>query len=388
MSDKTPDVDKIKKIVLVGNGFDLAHGYKLRFRDFIYHLLNKIIDDVLYNQYYQSPFLTLQSHNSLDNIDAYDKFKEEPLKRLAEVNKDQLLSVFDKGDLFKALSEQINVENWIDLEDIYFKQLYQIVSSNLSEKGIKASIKELNSEMEYLRAELQEYIKSEMHEITRGSGNDVYRQLTDYINKNDGFISDNIPDSIRPENYMFINFNYTYLLRQYYESMSYEWVEKSSFYNIHGVLDGDDKENGQKMIFGYGDEKNKSYIEFEERKAPKEAYQLIKSYKYLEARTYQKITRELKEKPFQVILMGHSCGDSDRTFLRTLFNHENCRSIKIYYYKNPETGTDDYFDKSLAISMCFDDKEKFRERVLNKKDCEPMSQVLDFAAKNQKTPIT
>ena len=241
--------------------------------------------------------------------------------------------------------------------------------------------------MEFLRIELQKYIKEEMPSFKTAPDHKIMGQLTSYLNINVDFIREDILKSFRPENYVYINFNYTYLLNHYYQTMPYEWLEKSSFFNIHGVLDGDDKDDRQKMIFGYGDEKNKHYLQFEDREAPKEAYELIKSYKYLEAQTYQKIIRLLNDKPFQVVLMGHSCGDSDRTFLRTVFNHDNCLSIKTYYYKNPKTETDDYFEKSLAISMCFDDKEKFREKVLNKIDCEPMSQAFGFAARNQITPI-
>jgi hypothetical protein len=36
---------------------------------------------------------------------------------------------------------------------------------------------------------------------------------------------------------------------------------------------------------------------------------------------------------FQVLIMGHSCGLSDRTLLNIVFEHNNCRSIKVFITK-------------------------------------------------------
>ncbi|RMZ61332.1 hypothetical protein D1632_00110 [Chryseobacterium nematophagum] len=31
--------------------------------------------------------------------------------------------------------------------------------------------------------------------------------------------------------------------------------------------------------------------------------------------------------------MAHSCGNTDRTLLNTIFEHENCVSVKIFYHQ-------------------------------------------------------
>jgi hypothetical protein len=69
--------------------------------------------------------------------------------------------------------------------------------------------------------------------------------------------------------------------------------------------------------------------------------------------------------------MGHSCGLSDRTLLNTLFEHENCVSIKVFYHQETET-KDNYSDVVRNISRNFNNKAVMREKVVNKQYCEPL----------------
>ena len=69
--------------------------------------------------------------------------------------------------------------------------------------------------------------------------------------------------------------------------------------------------------------------------------------------------------------MGHSCGNSDRTLLNTLFEHDNCVSIKVYY-RQPEDGPDDYSNLIRNISRNFNDKPKMRDIVVNRENCSPL----------------
>ena len=72
--------------------------------------------------------------------------------------------------------------------------------------------------------------------------------------------------------------------------------------------------------------------------------------------------------------MGHSCGISDRTLLNSLFEHEHCKSIKPFYHKR-EAGTDDYDDIIMNIYRNFKDKNSYRKKVVNRRDCEPLPQI-------------
>ena len=69
--------------------------------------------------------------------------------------------------------------------------------------------------------------------------------------------------------------------------------------------------------------------------------------------------------PYQVYIIGHSCGNSDRTLLNTLFEHKNCISIKPFSYIK-EYGSDNYLEIIQNISRNFTDMKLMRDRVVNK----------------------
>ena len=79
----------------------------------------------------------------------------------------------------------------------------------------------------------------------------------------------------------------------------------------------------------------------------------------------------IESAPYQIYIMGHSCGLSDKTLLNTLFEHENCVSIKPFYYINEE-GRDNYTDIVQNISRNFTDMKLMRDRVVNKTFCEAL----------------
>ena len=79
-------------------------------------------------------------------------------------------------------------------------------------------------------------------------------------------------------------------------------------------------------------------------------------------------------------IMGHSCGNSDRTLLNTIFEHENCVSIKPFYHEweekigdTEETHiVDNYQDIYANIYRDFENKETCRSKVVPKERCEPL----------------
>ena len=97
--------------------------------------------------------------------------------------------------------------------------------------------------------------------------------------------------------------------------------------HIHGDLT-----NSDGIIFGYGDELDDQY-KYLKGLNNNEYLRFFKSTRYLEADNYRKMLSFIESAPFQVLIMGHSCGNSDRTLLNTLFEHNNCVSIKPYYYQ-------------------------------------------------------
>lgn len=163
---------------------------------------------------------------------------------------------------------------------------------------------------------------------------------------------------------MLLNFNYTNTADLYIPT---DERYKHLFYinHIHGDLS-----NSKSIIFGYGDELDDNYKKIVKLNN-NEHLKNIKSIKYLEEDNYRKILEFIESAPYQIYIMGHSCGNSDRTLLNTLFEHKNCISIKPFYYVK-ENGENNYLDLIQNISRNFTDMKLMRDRVVNKLFCEPI----------------
>lgn len=83
-------------------------------------------------------------------------------------------------------------------------------------------------------------------------------------------------------------------------------------------------EHPENIIFGYGDELDKSYQNILD-KNDNELLRNVKSVKYLKTRHYHELLEFLMSVPFQVLIMGHSCGNSNRTLLNT--DTDKCKRI-------------------------------------------------------------
>jgi hypothetical protein len=162
---------------------------------------------------------------------------------------------------------------------------------------------------------------------------------------------------------MLLNFNYTHTADLYCKKGDIFTVNQ-----IHGDLN-----EPKSVIFGYGDELDDDYKAIVNKNENKFLGN-IKSIKYLESDNYRKLLSFIESEPYQILIMGHSCGNSDRTLLNTLFEHKNCVSIKPYYYKWGEGEKDDnYIELVQNISRNFTDMKLMRDRVVNKTYCEQLT---------------
>jgi hypothetical protein len=166
---------------------------------------------------------------------------------------------------------------------------------------------------------------------------------------------------------LFLYFNYTSTI-ELYTKQSY--FPKHELIYIHGKLINADNP----IIFGYGDEMDPNYEKIENLNN-NEFLNNIKSFGYFRTDNYQKIIRfiEGQGKDFTVKILGHSCGLSDRILLNTIFEHPNCKAIKIYYYQKNET-ENDYFEKTQEISRHFKATSKgaMRNRIVSFERCSPL----------------
>jgi hypothetical protein len=177
-------------------------------------------------------------------------------------------------------------------------------------------------------------------------------------------VSDDIGNLLfLPNRVMLLNFNYTSIADFYLPDNPHFILN-----HIHGEL-----AKPENVIFGYGDESDDEYKRLQKFN-DNEYLRHIKTNRYLETPNYRDLLSFIDSAPFQVCIMGHSCGLSDKTLLNTLFEHRNCVSIKPYYYVN-EQGKDNYLDIVQNISRNFTNPQLMRDRVVNKTYCEELPQV-------------
>ncbi|OPC66387.1 hypothetical protein DSC47_09965 [Elizabethkingia miricola] len=412
----------MNRIILIGNGFDLAHGFKTRyidFLDYIWKQFNERHEEELF-----SDLLNLKPGHIIFNNKVVDinSLKEE-IKRLCSVprsmyktpvqspNKTRICLlhggniVFEFKNLFFEYISNKRITNWVDIENCYYKTLISILKNDNNKSGIK-TIEKLNEDFELIKKLLQLYLTEEVErkfnindhyikntEIFRLFGYEFknlqkikshkyylefnksdYRTLLEFDNK---FHPDEIhKQGIACFENVFLDFNYTSTVSEYVKALNkahYSVFGDNYHIKIHGDVFDSSGENP--INFGFGDEMDEKY-KMIENENDNNYLQNIKSFMYLNNSNYRKLLNWINEKEFQVFVMGHSCGLSDRTMLNTIFEHHNCRSIKVFYHAY--NGKDNFRDTIQNISRCFNKKALMREKVVDKGLSEPLPQEVRF----------
>jgi hypothetical protein len=400
----------VNRLVLIGNGFDLAHGLKTKYEDFMYWYWRGIVAYlVLQSKDVYEDTLCKVTNRKLDywNLSELYHAENEELYSFL-VNNDGAIDIY-YSPMLERINKSIQDKGWVDIENEYYELLKNYVLNNES----LTQTETLNTQLHYLQEKLVEYLKSieisekilrtdirpqiyapfKIHDISieslqalinhvksdmeadKGSIDaklslygDIYSpgRITSFKEKFLGNIvlNDELPiDLLLPNNIMLLSFNYTHTADLYCKK---GWIFTVN--QIHGDLD-----NPESVIFGYGDELDNNYKSIVDKNENKFLGN-IKSIKYLESDNYRKLLSFIESEPYQILIMGHSCGNSDRTLLNTLFEHKNCVSIKPYYYKWGEGEKDDnYIELVQNISRNFTDMKLMRDRVVNKTYCEQLT---------------
>ena len=376
----------MNRLVLIGNGFDMAHGLKTSYMDFINWYWEQRLNALLteYSAISQDCLCKLEIVKTNDCSSWHLFFYAHSLRNVitrernsppSEVinafreNTDEFSVTYSR--FFETIHQSMGKKGWVDIENDYYQLL----------KGTKNAdcgytVKELNKQLAFLQEKLVEYLGTIK---TSQRIEDLHDTIIDFFDPADFSTEgrkkamENIGLDIKsfeevkfnheeqkkllPESIMLLSFNYTATAKMYNEN-------KINHNYIHGEL-----EQPNNIIFGYGDELDKDYQAILDMN-DNELLKHVKSVKYLETRNYHDMLEFLMSAPFQVLIMGHSCGNSDRTLLNTVFEHENCVSIKPFYHKWAD-GTDNYLDivQNISRNFNFTNMRLFRDRVVNKEQC-------------------
>lgn len=412
----------MNKLVIIGNGFDLAHGLPTGYRDFIDTYWQRIplnFDIYLQNQQYNDEFVEVYYKFNreyitvcydiipeIKTIENYENFHNFIYKysKANNPNSDICDCSFNfKNDFFRIINEK-NSQNWVDIENQYYYQLKKIVKSKCLDMSKseeywteeqRKQVKKLNDEFDSIKNLFENYLKEKV--IQEYNFDDHRNPVGDtfqfpeifkpiFFNQNseklDKFLEEfPIPnqDRIRQlfteqedvaqyvSQLAFLNFNYTPTNNKYIESLN-SFIDVKNIH-IHGFVD----EKRNPINFGFGDEMDDDY-KIIENINDNEYLKNFKSFQYLHTSNYKNLLDFIDSESFQVYIMGHSCGLSDRTLLNTIFEHQNCISIKVFYYQK-EDGTDNYTEITQNISRHFNKKKLMREKIVNKTLCQPLPQI-------------
>ncbi len=254
--------------------------------------------------------------------------------------------------------------NWVDIENEYYHSLIELYEWGVTMRSpdYLPKIQRLNEEFECLRGKLEEYITViqkdiiPIHSINiNGKINQLFGKYAQDFFKND-----------ESKTITFLNFNYTNTIERYIgkgEDLNHEIIY------IHGQLNNLDNP----VIFGFGDEVDSYYEKIENLKI-NEFLDNFKSLWYFKTDNYQKLLRFIESEAFDIEILGHSCGLSDRVLLSTVFQHENCQTIKIHYHQRSKT-ENDFFRKTQEISRHFRDKAKMRKVIVDRSKCQSMNDI-------------
>jgi len=357
----------MNKIILIGNGFDLAHGLETSYSEVLRNLLK---EEYSFFSSQNFKFLESISNSTLFYIvqtkELWNGYKNKSLpENRYEVRIGNTTKLVDKmmpnGMVYKSVWEnlyehnfnedvkfkniflsnllnKITLEKWIDIEAFYFEKL---------ETKTGMATAKLNEEFKQITDYLEEYL---------------YRE---YNNKPTKKIPEmqSIFDNICNEQTLLVNFNYT-TTETLYD------LKNSKVIHIHGEL----KNADNPIIFGYGDTTSENYKKIKS-KNDIEYLKNIKFRRYNETGNRKDLKKFMELQPYEVFIMGHSCGISDRDLLNFIFEHENCNSITPYYHQEKEGDKNNKEELSSNILFCFENEERFSIIVESQNNWRPLPQA-------------
>jgi len=363
----------MNRLIIIGNGFDLAHNLETSVKHFIIDHLKNITEEAISKGTSKSSLLSIsvdpENRYNLNYFDTY--LNKNPLTTYFNIKNSGRFKITFYSNLFSDAIEFIDNAKWVDLEVEYFNGLLDNIKgieNEFNKEAILKLVKDYNEEFQLLKDEFLEYLSNHIKTQKPSYSYNLLKSFIEPIRKDD-IVTVNLKDTQRPESLYFLNFNYTKTVEQYLKDCK-EYIEFCPINYIHGDLSG---ENGN-PIFGYGDEIDKRYKEFEHYKL-NELFHHIKSFEYHKSTNYHELMRFIGNKDFQVHIYGHSCGISDRTMLNEVFEHDHCKSIKIFYHKDNDKN--DFTEKTYEIYRHFNNKGMARKKIVPFPLCRPMPQPKD-----------
>ena len=278
----------MRNLIIIGNGFDLAHNLKTSYPDFKTDVKEK-------GEKYDLPHIILNNY------------------------------------LLKSLLNDVS-GLWSDIEVTYFDILTNFNDRAYLQKYYNGvhnyrNIKKLNDDFEKIKKYLEIYLT----EIERN-----FTKIQNY---------ERIFQELDNDKTVVLNFNYTNTVKKYISHKNIELIQ------IHGELNNTENP----IIFGFAAEDEDSRKLLIENK--NDFVRNIKKFNYLFTNNEELLKEHIKSKEFNVFILGHSCGISDRLILGQILNSEGVYQIIPFYFRD----SNGYFNTMVNIDRIIDDYSKSKE---------------------------
>lgn len=160
----------MNRLVIIGNGFDLAHGLPTSYKDFIDDFWKTACDTKgLKTIKHSSDLVDIDcefggmyntfDYEAIDSLNSYDE-----LKKFVERNNQKSSGNFlidFKNKFFNIISEQ-SIQNWVDIENIYYEILKARAKGSFVKYNYPWDVKQLNKELEQVKNLLENYLKDKV----------------------------------------------------------------------------------------------------------------------------------------------------------------------------------------------------------------------------------
>ncbi|KAA6322866.1 hypothetical protein EZS27_027635, partial [termite gut metagenome] len=205
----------MNNLVIIGNGFDLAHGLKTSYTNFIENLIDRAFAE------------RHSSAKKLGRILSIPKGIRNKDEIWGEIHKVRLdtsntLNTLNTLLILHHLLIRTHLKCWCDIERAYFDLLLSIDSKGTIK--YYDDVKKLNSDFLIIKQELDNYLSSQEVENCITGYETLLSYLCDY-------------------NSLVLNFNYTDTIERLYTNE----VKSNRLVHIHGEL----KSDSNPMIFGF-----------------------------------------------------------------------------------------------------------------------------------------
>lgn len=387
------------KILIIGNGFDLAHSLPTTYKDFLdfiklisfkygklfdYNTQYKLEDCNEYIKKYADDLFEniINDPNNNLNLNAYDiqKLKYKNIfDKLSKENRekiDVIMSIYEFSNIYVDKSKKfwINLfmelsyqyENWSDFETIISLIIQHIdYFKNCKNENDDDRKKFLDSNLESLSTTILDdkrnsnSYKSKIEEMAKNIGGiKALEESLEELIKILGLYLEQITNKESINKIKFfeeldvdkvISFNYTNTYEYLYDT---DATSKAEYCFIHGKIQNSE---GNNMVLGIDD-----YLKGEDANLNLDFIRFKKYYQRLYKKTdcnYKNWLEEKEEK--EVHIYGHSLDISDKDILKEIIETEHTNTI-IYYH------TKSAYDQQIINLIKILGKDNLLKRVYNK----------------------